>query len=81
MIGSVTGEAPADATDAARLSEDLHLDSLGRVQLQSLLEQRFGLELGDEQIAQAATLGDLRALIGAPAVTPSQSLNRIDLAP
>lgn len=64
MIATVTGEAPANVTDSARLSEDLRLDSLGRVQLQSLLEQRFGLELGDEQMAQATTLGDLRTLIG-----------------
>ncbi len=73
MIASVTGEAPANVTDSARLSEDLHLDSLGRVQLQSLLEQRFGLELGDEQISQAATLGDLRVLIGAPAPATASS--------
>jgi long-chain acyl-CoA synthetase len=43
MIASVTGESPTTDADTARLSEDLHLDSLGRVQLQSLLEQRFGL--------------------------------------
>jgi len=67
MIASVTGEAPAAADDDARLSEDLRLDSLGRVQLQSLLEQRFGLELADEQIAEVKTLGELRALTGAPA--------------
>ncbi len=66
MIASVTGESPAAVTDSTRLSEDLHLDSLGRVQLQSLLEQRFGLELGDEQIAQVKTLGELRALAGSP---------------
>jgi long-chain acyl-CoA synthetase len=73
MIASVTGESPATADDTARLSEDLHLDSLGRVQLQSQLEQRFGLELGDEQIAQVKTLGDLRALAGssAPVTTPT----------
>ena len=66
LIASVTGEAPANVNDSARLSEDLRLDSLGRVQLQSLLEQRFGLDLGDEEIALAATLGDLRGLTGAP---------------
>jgi long-chain acyl-CoA synthetase len=67
IIGSVTGEAQGAVADSARLSEDLHLDSLGRVQLQSLLEQRFGIELEDEQIAQVATLGELRALTGSPA--------------
>lgn len=67
MIGSVTGESSGIVADSVRLSEDLRLDSLGRVQLQSLLEQRFGLELKDEQIARVATLGELRALIGSPA--------------
>jgi long-chain acyl-CoA synthetase len=71
MIATLTGEAPANITDSARLSEDLHLDSFGRVQLQSLLEQRFGLELADEQIVQGKTLGDLRALTGAP--TPGRA--------
>jgi long-chain acyl-CoA synthetase len=73
MIGNVTGETPATPDDSARLSEDLHLDSLGRVQLQSLLEQRFGLELGEEQIAEVRTLGELRTLAGssAPTTTPT----------
>jgi len=64
IIASITGEAPLITDDSARLSEDFHLDSLGRVQLQSLLEQRFGLELADEQIAKISTLGELRALTG-----------------
>jgi long-chain acyl-CoA synthetase len=67
MIACVTGVSRAASTDDARLTEDMRLDSLGRVQLQSLLEQRFGLELADEQIAQAATLGELRRLVGSPA--------------
>jgi long-chain acyl-CoA synthetase len=66
MIASVTGESSVTSDDSARLSEDLHLDSLGRVQLQSLLEQRFGLELADEQIAEVRTLGELRALARSP---------------
>jgi long-chain acyl-CoA synthetase len=70
MIASVTGESPTNADASTRLSEDLHLDSLGRVQLQSLLEQRFGLELGDEQIAQLKTLGELRALTNTPLTQP-----------
>ncbi|MGA8938718.1 MAG: AMP-binding protein [Acidobacteriaceae bacterium] len=73
MISSVTGESPAMTTDAARLSEDLHLDSLGRVQMQSLLEQRYGVELEDEQIAQSTTLGDLRALVGSPTIPAPHS--------
>ena len=77
IIATVTGETPVAADDNARLSEDLHLDSLGRVQLQSFLEQRFGLELGDEQIAKVKTLAELRALTGAsaPATVPSPAVD------
>jgi long-chain acyl-CoA synthetase len=81
MIASVAGESPATADDSARLSEDLHLDSLGRVQLQSLLEQRFGLELADEQIAQVKTLGELRALAGSPAPSATPTPQASPTAP
>jgi long-chain acyl-CoA synthetase len=65
LIAEVTGEPTRTAADpgALRLSEDLHLDSLGRVQLQSALEQRFSLELDDDSLAGLVTLHDLRALV------------------
>jgi long-chain acyl-CoA synthetase len=63
MIAKITGESPSSADGPLRLSEDLHLDSLGRVQLQSALEQRLGLELEDDAIAGVETLGDLRTLL------------------
>jgi long-chain acyl-CoA synthetase len=63
MIAKITGESLSDADDRLRLSEDLHLDSLGRVQLQSALEQRLGMDLEDDAIAGVETIGDLRALL------------------
>jgi long-chain acyl-CoA synthetase len=63
MITKITGESLSGANDQLRLSEDLHLDSLGRVQLQSALEQRLGLELEDDLLGGVETLGDLRALL------------------
>ncbi len=63
IIAEVTGEPVSGDNARARLSEDLHLDSLGRVQLQSALEQRLGLELEDDAIARIETLGDLRAMV------------------
>jgi long-chain acyl-CoA synthetase len=63
MIAEITGETPSRVDDAARLSEDLRLDSLGRVQLQSSLEQRLGVEIDDDAIANVATLGELRAIV------------------
>ena len=63
MIAKITGEPFSGADDHLRLSEDLHLDSLGRVQLQSALEQRSGVDLEDDAIAGVNTLGDLRVLL------------------
>jgi len=63
MIAEVTGERVSSGEDGARLSEDLHLDSLGRVQLQSVLEQRWGVELEDDAIAGVETLGELRVMV------------------
>ena len=63
MIAEVTGEHIAGTDNHLRLSEDLHLDSLGRVQLQSELEHQVGLELEDAAIASVETLGELRALL------------------
>jgi long-chain acyl-CoA synthetase len=55
------GARDAKAND--RLIEDLHLDSLAMVQLQSILETRFGLELDDGVWAEARTVDDLRRLL------------------
>ncbi len=64
LIAAVVGEIPVGLTDDSLLSEELRLDSLGRVQLQSAIEQRLGIELPDSAVAEAQTLGDLRRLIG-----------------
>ena len=63
IIAKITGEPLSGVDDQWRLSEDLHLDSLGRVQLQSILEQMLHVDVADDAIADAATLGDLRALL------------------
>jgi long-chain acyl-CoA synthetase len=56
------GAAKQEVTASDRLAEDLHLDSLARVQLQSTLETDFGLELDDAVWEQVRTVGDLRGL-------------------
>ena len=62
MDGARTHEGASD--DSLRLSEDLHLDSLGRVQLQSVIEQRFAIDIDDDAMATAGTVGELRKLMG-----------------
>src|SRR6185312_5064550 len=70
LILSITKANPQKADDDARLEEDLQLDSLGRVQLQAELEQKLGLTLSDSALEQAATLGDLRKVLGFDAAGP-----------
>ena len=74
IIVEVTREPIAEGDDGLRLSEDLHLDSLGRVQLQSILEERMGIELDDTSVASVETLGGLRATIAREAVLPDDSV-------
>jgi long-chain acyl-CoA synthetase len=87
LVLSISHGSADQAGDDARLSEDLGLDSLGRVQLQSELEQRLGLSLDDATLEQVITLGDLRRALGldralehagagAPESAPGGSANR-----
>ncbi|MDR3745273.1 MAG: AMP-binding protein [Acidobacteriaceae bacterium] len=68
LVVQITGEAYASGADELRLSEDLHIDSLGRVQLAAAIEERAGITLDDGVFEQMRTLGDLRRWLGvAPA--------------
>ncbi len=68
-IAGIPGASAAGASDASRLVEDIHLDSLGLVELQSTIESRFGLEIDEMEWQGARTVGDLRRILnlsGAP---------------
>jgi len=63
LIAEITGEAAPGIGDELRLSEDLHLDSLGRVQLAAALEERLGVSTEGGLLDQIETLGELRGLV------------------
>src|SRR6185437_377956 len=63
LISQISGETPPSVGDEQRLDEDLHLDSLGRVQLSAAIEQRLGIVSGSGLLEGIQTLGDLRKLI------------------
>ncbi len=63
LIAQISGEAPTAHGDEQRLAEDLHLDSLGRVQLSAAIEERLGIATENGLLDQVQTLGDLRRLI------------------
>jgi long-chain acyl-CoA synthetase len=69
LIAEVTGEAPerqplAESGRDLRLTEDLRLDSLGRVQLLEALEERLVVSIDPIAYERAETLGAIRRLIG-----------------
>jgi long-chain acyl-CoA synthetase len=63
LIAQITGESPPGVGDELRLSEDLHLDSLGRAQLNAALDERLGTGTDSGVLDQAQTLGQLRHLL------------------
>jgi long-chain acyl-CoA synthetase len=72
LITQMTGENYQSAGDEQRLTEDLHLDSLGRVQLAAALEERLGIVSSNGLLEEAETLGDLRRLVGEEQETREQ---------
>ena len=77
LIGQISGDAHPGVGDELHLTEDLHLDSLGRVQLAAAIEDRLGIVSEDGMLDRVETLGQLRRLVGGeglPAVlTPAPS--------
>jgi long-chain acyl-CoA synthetase len=67
LIAEISGETPRGVGDELRLSEDLLLDSLGRVQLAAALEERLGIAPQGGLLEEARTLGDLRSLVAGEA--------------
>ncbi|MGO8757265.1 MAG: AMP-binding protein [Terracidiphilus sp.] len=63
-IAQITGEANPGVGDELHLTEDLHLDSLGRVQLAAAIEERLGIVSGSSLLDEVQTLGELRRVVG-----------------
>jgi long-chain acyl-CoA synthetase len=63
LISQITGETITGVGDELRLTEELHLDSLGRVQLAAAIEDRLGIVTEDGMLNGSETLGDLRRMI------------------
>jgi long-chain acyl-CoA synthetase len=73
LISQTTGEKPPGAGDELRLGEDLHLDSLGRVQLAAAIEQKLGMPPDSGMLDTVQTLGELRRIVsGTTEIAASQ---------
>jgi long-chain acyl-CoA synthetase len=69
LIEQISGEAPPGAGDELRLTEDLHLDSLGRVQLAATIEERLGAVPESGLLEEMETLGQLRQVLAGTSTT------------
>lgn len=63
LIAQISGDPHPGVGDELHLTEDLHLDSLGRVQLAAAIEDRLGIVSEDGMLDRIETLGELRRLI------------------
>jgi long-chain acyl-CoA synthetase len=63
QVARVSGEAPEHADTTANLAADLKLDSLGRVELLSALEDHYQVDLDEAAFTSATTIGDIERLV------------------
>jgi long-chain acyl-CoA synthetase len=63
LIVGITSEPQTGNDEQLRLAEDLHLDSLGRVQLAAAIEEKMGMPPESGLLEQVQTLGQLRRLV------------------
>ncbi|HSB11416.1 MAG TPA: AMP-binding protein [Blastocatellia bacterium] len=62
-IARLSGEAPTQVDPSANLEADLKLDSLGRVELLSALEDHYRVDIDEAAFTAATTVGDLEKMI------------------
>jgi long-chain acyl-CoA synthetase len=63
IIASISKEVPATLDPAAKLGADLKLDSLGRVELLSTLEDRYQLAIDEAAFTDATTVAEVEKII------------------
>ena len=62
-IARVSGESLAEVDPAANLEMDLKLDSLGRIELLSALEDHYQVDIDEASFTAATTVGDIEKMI------------------
>ena len=65
ILSKISGEVPTPLDPSTRLDSDLKLDSLGRVELLSLLEDQYQVELDEASMTAATTLRDVEEQVRA----------------
>ena len=58
ILEEVAGVSPADATPDKSFTEDLDVDSLSMVEIATAVEDKFGVAIPDDELANIKTVGD-----------------------
>ncbi len=73
LVASIAEVPPEAVLPTARLSSDLNMDSLQRVELLGVIEEELGVFVDDSALDPEATVGQIAALIDASRETPHES--------
>lgn len=65
MVSALSGVKPESMTASSRLGNELGLASLDRMELAAMIEEEYGLALGDELLAPETSLGEIEKMIEA----------------
>jgi long-chain acyl-CoA synthetase len=63
LVARLAGRSPAEVAGGARLAEDLGLGSLDLVQLTSLLEEEYQVEVDDTMVKEMASVADVERVV------------------
>ncbi len=63
VVSRIAGVQAPTLDSSAKLADDLKLDSLGRVELLSALEDNYQIELDEAAITEATTIGDIDRMV------------------
>jgi len=63
ILEEVAGVLPDDATPEKSFTEDLDVDSLSMVEIATAVEDRFGVAIPDDELANIRTVGDAISFI------------------
>ena len=58
ILEEVAGVTPADATPEKSFTDDLDVDSLSMVEIATEVENKFGVAIPDDELANIKTVGD-----------------------
>lgn len=74
LIERITGRPPARLAPDARLSADLQLSSIDRVELLGALEDRYQIDLSEGAFTAAMTVADLERMLHRPAAAAREQI-------